>query len=119
MAEKSRAKQRGPMAALAVGALCFAVTGCAYSMSEFAQERPPPPVAAAVAPAATGAAVPLEPVALMDDGAQPQVAPTGTLPPPGPASTQSDSNLLTPEEKARVIAELEALAKSQQVTPPN
>jgi hypothetical protein len=43
---------------------------------------------------------------------------TGSLPPPAASATQPDSALLTPEEKARVIAELEALAKSQKVTAP-
>jgi hypothetical protein len=43
---------------------------------------------------------------------------TGSLPPPAASATQPDSALLTPEEKAKVIAELEALAKSQKVTPP-
>jgi hypothetical protein len=117
MAEKSTAKRRGPGPALAVGALCFVVSGCAYSMSEFAQERQPPPTTAAVAPPAIEEPVALAPVALMDDGA-PQVAATGTLPPPAPASTQPNSKLLTPEEMAKVIAELEALAKNQKVTAP-
>ena len=128
MAEKATIAGGRPAVVIAVCGLALLVSGCAYSLSEFAREpSPQASTTAAVAPAATGAAVPLQPVALVDEGpAQPlplrQPAPpvmaTGSLPPPTASATEPDSALLTPEEKAKVIAELEALAKSQNVTPP-
>jgi hypothetical protein len=100
-------------------------------MSEFALERPESPRVAAASADATGDAVPLAATALVDDG--PPSAPAGTLPAtsaslppaasgtfpsPGARADQPDSKLLSPEEKAKVIAELEALARSQKVTAP-
>jgi len=125
MAEKATAGGRRPAVVFAVCGLALLVSGCAYSLSEFAQEpSPQASTTAAIAPA--GAAVPLQPVALVDEGlappSPPQPAPPvmaiGSLPPPAASATEPDSALLTPEEKAKVIAELEALAKSQKVTPP-
>ena len=130
MAGKSGLKGSTPATILAVAALGFLLGGCAYSMSEFALERPEPASVAAQADA-TGAAVPLVPTALVDDGPPPAAsvtqpattaslppAPSSTYPSPGPPPNQPDSTLLSPEEKAKVIAELEALARSQKVTPP-
>jgi hypothetical protein len=129
MAEKPTAAGRRPAVVIAVCGLALLVSGCAYSLSEFAQEPAPPATSASIAPAvaeplATGAAVPLQPTALVDEGpasqprqSTPQVMATGSLPPPASA-TEPDSALLTPEEKAKVIAELEALARSQKVTAP-
>lgn len=126
MAEKATAAERRPAVVIAVCGLALLVSGCAYSLSEFAQEpTPQAATTAAVAPAATGAAVPLQPAALVDEGLAPpsplQPAPpvmaTGSLL-PAASATEPDSALLTPEEKAKVIAELEALARSQKVTPP-
>ena len=121
--------RRVPAAASAAAAIGFLVSGCAYSLSEFAQERqPPPPVAtAAAAPTdTTGAPISLlEPAALVDDRPLPPppqaasvAATTGSLAPARPPPAQTDSKLLTAEEKARVIAELEALARSQKVSAP-
>lgn len=131
MAGKSGLRGPTPATILAVVALGFLLGGCAYSMSEFALERPEPASVAAAPANATGAAVPLVPTALVDAGppataagAQPSTtaslppAPSGTYPSPGPPPNQPDSTLLSPEEKAKVIAELEALARSQKVTPP-
>jgi hypothetical protein len=133
MAGKSGLRGSTAAAVLAVAALGFLLGGCAYSMSEFALERPAPATVAAVAAGeATGDAVPLAPTALVDDdlprslgltapattASLPPTATVGGYPSPGPPPNQPDSKLLTPEEKAKVIAELEALARSQKVTPP-
>jgi hypothetical protein len=117
------------MAAALVGAAAIALSGCAYTMGEFAQsERQPAPVADA---AQTGA-IPIKPATyVVDTTATPPanvpvprvVAPAA---PAGVATTEAaypninavplppKSKLLTPEEKAKVIAELEALAKGQE-----
>ena len=131
MAGKSGLQGSTPAAVLVVAGLGFLLGGCAYSMSEFALERPEPASVAAAPADAIGAAVPLAPTALVDEGPPPTVAatqptttaslppaPSGTYPNPGLPPNQSDSKLLSPEEKAKVIAELEALARNQKVTPP-
>ena len=102
------------MAAALVGAAAIALSGCAYTMGEFAQsERQPAPAADA---AQTGA-IPIKPATYVVDT---------TAAPAGVATTEAaypninavplppKSKLLTPEEKAKVIAELEALAKGQE-----
>ena len=115
------------MAAALVGAAAIALSGCAYTMGEFAQsERQPAPAADA---AQTGA-IPIKPATyVVDTTATPPanvplaVAPASAV---GVATTEAaypninavplppKSKLLTPEEKAKVIAELEAMAKSQE-----
>lgn len=111
--------------------LCFLVSGCAGSLGDFGLERPQRPEmsAAALPPqappppmqSAATTTVPLQPTALIEDGpaTTATVAPatTGAFVPPGPPPNQPGSKLLTPEEKARAVAELEALAKSQKVAP--
>ncbi len=85
-------------------------------MSEFA--RDPQTTASTVPALPVEPAVPMPPTALVDD--RPIVAPgmATTLPPaPAPAAGQG-SSLLTPEERQKVIEELEALARNQQVKPP-
>ena len=111
-----RALARGLLAA----ALALAVSGCAYSLSEFAVERQPAVLAEAAPDApATDAAMPLEPAALVETEEQTATVaaaprPTSrTFPILGVPPNQPPSKLLTLEEKAAVIAELEALAKSQ------
>jgi hypothetical protein len=115
------------MAAALVGAAAIALSGCAYTMGEFAQsERQPPPVADA---AQTGA-IPIKPATYVVDttATPPANVPLAVAPaaPAGFATTEAaypninavplppKSKLLTPEEKAKVIAELEALAKGQE-----
>ena len=115
------------MAAALVGAAAIALSGCAYTMGEFAQsERQPAPVADA---AQTGA-IPIKPATYVVDttATPPANVPLAVAPaaPAGVATTEAaypninavplppKSKLLTPEEKARVIAELEALAKGQE-----
>lgn len=86
-------------------------------MSEFA--RDPQTTASTVAAPPEEPAVPMPPTALVDDR---PVLPPGmaTTLPPAPTGTggQGSSGLLTPEERQKVIDELEALARSQQVKPP-
>ena len=123
---------------LAVIGLGLAASGCAQSMSEFAQTPPPatmtpavysdvgplpqvggaPATVASVPPAASGAPIALVPQT--HTAARTADADLPPLPPPPSGNTdlkrppqQPDGKLLTPDEKARVIAELEALAKSQ------
>jgi hypothetical protein len=123
-----------PTAVFVVG-LGLALSGCAYSMSEFAQsspvEAPAGPVvlsdgvpAPNVAPALTAAptalveeeAPPLPrtaPTQPSDDTASIAPAATGGYPNINAVPPKSKGKLLTPEEKARVIADLEALARTQ------
>jgi hypothetical protein len=115
------------MAAALVGAAAIALSGCAYTMGEFAQsERQPAPAADA---AQTGA-IPIKPATYVVDttATPPANVPLAVAPaaPAGVATTEAaypninavplppKSKLLTPEEKANVIAELEALAKGQE-----
>jgi hypothetical protein len=125
---------RAVSAAAAVG-LAVVLSGCAYSLGDFGLERPQRPAdnmaAAALPPqpapppmqSAAATTVPLEPTALAepaDPTTTASIGPsnTGTFVTPGVPADQPQNKLLTPEEKARVIAELEGLAKSQKVTPP-
>jgi hypothetical protein len=118
--------------AILVAGLALAVSGCALSMNEFAQNRElqgsgepaalsgssefdttnnGPPTAEALAAQATAVAespTALAPTTVQADGSSN----------PSAAPAQSNSKLLTPEEKARVIAELEALASGQGASAP-
>jgi hypothetical protein len=124
-----------PAAVFVVG-LGLALSGCAYSMSEFAQSSP---VEAPAAPVVLSDAVPtpsvaptltVAPTALAEEEAPPlprtapaqpsddtasvapQVAAVG-YPNINAVPPKSKGKLLTPEEKAKVIADLEALARTQ------
>lgn len=91
-------------------ALAFALAGCMSSMNDLSHDPKFQPAVATLP--ATGAPAGLRPAVLTGPVAE---AP----PPPPPAPQQSASadaqkkKLLTPEEQAKVIAELEALAAKQ------
>jgi hypothetical protein len=79
----------------------------------------PPQAAPQPLQSAATTQVPLEATALADETtASIGPAKTGTYVAPGVPQDQPASQLLTPEEKARAMAELEALAKGQQVASP-
>jgi hypothetical protein len=125
--------------AILFAGLALAVSGCALSMNEFAQNRelqgPAEPVALTGTPefdtapgappptaeglAAQAAAVADSPTALAPTASATQAAGQSSgFPNINAAPQQSNSKLLTPEEKARVIAELEALARGQGASAP-
>jgi hypothetical protein len=108
-----------------VAGLAVATSGCAYTMGEFDQK------AAANAPASTDnaatSALPMKPATyVVDTTDMPSHAASTGLPAPAPNSAAEaypnmnqvpqgpKSTLLSPAEKAKVIADLEALAKSQE-----
>lgn len=108
----------------------FVLTGCASSLGDFGLERPQP-TSQAAAPAAQTAnpGAPVQPTALFEAAPLPPANPTpaaqAAASVPGATATglfptgNTNNKLLTPEEKAAVIAELEALARSQKVVPPS
>jgi hypothetical protein len=108
-----------PIGLLCVPLLAAFLGGCAYSLSEFASPLDRTAQTASLPATADGAAMPLkEAVLVQDEPAAPPTKPTAlvapdTYPnlnvPPG----QPTAKLLSPEEKAKTIAELEALAHSQ------
>lgn len=116
----------------AVAGLALTLGGCAYSLGDFGLERPQQPEmsAAALPPqpapqplqSAAQTTVPLQATALADEpvttGSIGGPSRTGTFVTPGVPQDQPQSKLLSPEEKARVVAELEALAKGQKVGVP-
>jgi len=121
---KRRARQ-GVVAALIAG-LGVALSGCAYTMGELAQASRQPSETAGDKPVVltdavlTDDAVPVKPVALVEEAdrnvaERPSVVATtgNSYPNINAAPASSKSKLLTPEEKAKVIAELEALARNQ------
>jgi len=116
-------------AAAALVAAGLVLSGCAYTMGEFSRTAQTPAQGPVVKEAVLeDGAVPLKPAALVEVEPLPSavVAPAGAatatvlhqsgypnlnvVPPP------SKSKLLTPEEKAKVIAELEGLARKQGAT---
>jgi hypothetical protein len=102
--------------------LPLGLSGCGYTLSEFA--RPVGNAAATPGEAprsnvATALAVPLQPTALVEtdtrratSGAESRPN-AGAYPNINVVPPEPKGKLLTPEEKAKVIAELEALARSQ------
>ena len=129
MARTGTGLRRGWRGFGAIGAtvgLGLAVSGCAYSLSEFAgAPKQQPAVLTGVTPEdAAMPAIPLKPAALVEEGpaatppasSEPRAAATdapGSYPNINAVPDQPKSKLLSPEEKARVIVELEALAKAQ------
>jgi hypothetical protein len=114
----NKARQTKGLAVFAVALACFGVGGCA--MSPFGHELTentasqstgaPMPIEATytqtvVTPAATPAPMPAPRTV-----STPAVTASTTAAPP---TSSSSSTLLSPEEKEKVIAELEALAKKQ------
>ncbi len=107
--------------------LAAAAGGCALTSGDFAQPKSAPLVLSST-DATTGAPVEVKPAVLVDSGPAPQTAAAAEAPPlPRPGSTtaggaqpttESSTKLLTPDEKDRVIAELEALARGQQAAVP-
>ena len=117
--------RRGVAAALIVG-MGLALAGCAYTMGELAQAKRPAAKSVMLTEAVLDdGAVSAKPVALLEEdvparkertpaavAAETVIPPTGypninAVPPP------HKSKLLTPEQKAKVIADLESLAKRQ------
>lgn len=103
--------------------IALATSGCAYTMGDFSRSS------AATTPASdttmTGA-LPVKPATyVVDTTDKPLTTPTSAPSQPAPETAGSfpnlnqvpegpKSKLLTPEEKAKVMADLEALAKSQE-----
>lgn len=120
------------MVAILCAGVGLALSGCALSMSEFAQKpdkdgTADPVVLTSQPDFDTGntANPPPTPEALAAQAEAVAGTPTAMAAPAGgtentqqTAPRQSDSKLLTPEEKARVIAELEALARGQSAQQP-
>lgn len=108
---------RRRLAAALVATAVLALSGCGYSMSEFAQK----PAASMPASGEPGA-MPVKPATYVVDspatppasGASAPAATAGGFPNLNQVPADQKSKLLTPEEKAKVIADLEALAKSQE-----
>ncbi len=103
----------GRLAALLAVGVCVAVSGCA--VSPFGNE-----LAENAAAQTTGAPMPIEATYVQTVPAPPALPPGAIAAAPATASagtptSSSDSSLLSPEEKERVIGELEALAKKQGV----
>lgn len=125
------------LAATAIVGLGLAVSGCAQTMSEFAGgETTASTAPTALTPGDPAAVATARPAVLVDETTEPTsknsatTTPMAIAPPtayaeePGqPVSSaavnlnqvpeQPKAKLLSPDEKARVIAELEALAKKQ------
>lgn len=110
------------MTVAALGATALALSGCAYGMGEFAQSRQNRvPVAET-----TQTGIPVKPATYVVDSTTPPAAiPTSASVPPPATSAAGFPNmnqvppppkgkLLTPAEKAKVIADLEALARGQE-----
>lgn len=117
--------RRGFAVALVVSA-GMALSGCAYTMGELAQAKRPAakPVMLTEAVLDDGAAS-AKPVALLEEDVPARkertpaaVAAETVIPPTGypninAARPVSKGKLLTPEQKARVVADLESLARKQ------
>lgn len=123
-------KGRGATVLALIG-LSLVATGCSSSLGGLGLERPQrSDVTAAIPPQQiANPATPVTPTALVEAEplpvGEPSPAAQAAASVPGPTATglfqtgNADAKLLTPEEKAEVIAELEALAKSQKVAPPS
>ena len=102
---------RRTLAAALVATAVLALSGCGYTMNEFAQKS------ASATPASTEpGALSMKPATyVVDSPATPPAAATASgFPNLNQVPTDQKAKLLTPEEKAKVIAELEALAKGQE-----
>jgi hypothetical protein len=102
---------RRTLAAALVATAVLALSGCGYTMNEFAQKS------ASATPASTEpGALPMKPATyVVDSPATPPAAATASgFPNLNQVPTDQKAKLLTPEEKAKVIADLESLAKSQE-----
>jgi hypothetical protein len=118
--------RQGFAAALVFGA-AIALSGCALGMSEFSRTAAKADAAPVMKEAVLeDPAFQVKPAALVEEdpvpavektpavaAAETVVPPTGAYPNFNTLPAQPNGKLLTPEEKAKVIAELEALAKSQ------
>jgi hypothetical protein len=114
---------RSLIAAAVVVAAAAATSGCAYTMSDFDRGAS---ANATPADVTTTGALPMKPATYVVDSTDAPQAATATPPvSPAPATTASypnlnqipaepKSQLLSPDQKAKVISELEALAKSQE-----
>ena len=124
-------KEKSCKAAASVTLILSAMflSGCAYSLGDFGLERPQRGSVAVSTPAETAnPGAPIQPAALVEADPLPSAQSTPAAEAanslPGATATglfptgKADAKLLTPEEKAAVIAELEALARSQKVVPP-
>ena len=120
MRQRPLPRLRSLLALSLVAGIAVTTSGCAYTMGDFGERGP------AATPAATDAtsAMPMKPATYVVDttgapqGALPRAVSAEPLPASypnlGAAPHEPKSKLLTPEEKAKVIADLEALAKSQE-----
>jgi hypothetical protein len=110
----------GKCGALILAAFSLSVSGCAMMRGEFA----PRSNSAVATPTAVGSPTNLKPAVLVQDGNGPSVTTVpqsrtidpNTLPPlpkDGTTIAQPPGKQMTPEEKARVVAELEALARGE------
>lgn len=118
---------RQGFAAALVAGVALALSGCALGMSEFSRTAAKTDAAAPVVREAVleEGAIPLKPAALVEEDPAPAVERTpaaaaadAVIPPVGYPNLnvvpdQPKGKLLSPEEKAKVIAELESLAHSQ------
>jgi hypothetical protein len=104
----------GAVSAIVVALLCASAAGCALTRGDFVQ-RDSTPVAATTP-------VEVRPAVLVQEGGPAAAATDQSIkaaaaanPPPTPKAdaTPKEAKLLSPEEKARVVAELEALARGQ------
>ncbi len=108
--------------------VAVALSGCALGMSEFSRTAAKSDAVPVVKEAVLEeGAIPLKPAALVEEDPLPviektpaavaaeTVVPTNAYPNLNVLPAQPKGKLLTPEEKQRVIAELEGLAKSQGV----
>lgn len=125
-AAESYARQ-GFAAALVIG-VAIGLSGCAMGMSEFSRTAAKADDTAPVMKEAVleDPALQIKPAALVEEdpvapaektpaavAAETVVPPTGAYPNFNTLPVQPKGKLLTPEEKAKVIAELEGLARSQ------
>ena len=111
-----------PFAAILVVGMAIATSGCAYTMGGF--DRPTAAATPASVDGAATGALPIKPATYVVDttdapparaAAAPATGATaGSYPNINQVPQEPKSNLLSPEEKAKVIADLEALARSQE-----
>jgi len=118
-----------PLISVCVAALCLSAAGCALTRGDFASSQA---TLSANVPVATTASVEVKPAVLVQNTTATKPVTTATATrattldslPPLPktdaaptAYAPSANKLLSPEEKARVVAELEALARGEPATP--
>jgi len=113
-----------PFATIVVVGMAIATSGCAYTMGGF--DRPTASATPASIDGSATGALPIKPATYVVDTTDAPAVPRGAAAAPATGATagaypninqvpqEPKSNLLSPEEKAKVIADLEALARSQE-----